>query len=134
MGTTNQMLEVTGNTTDGFVGTLTVGIDGATTTGLQRLEPDTGGQFSVQQNFPNPFSDETAIGLELHNAAQVVVTVFDLQGRRRYEALNAYYPSGHHVIALRQSEMGLAAGSYVYEVRTINEQGTFFQAKLMTVR
>ena len=133
-GATDQMLSITSNTTGGYTGEITMGIDTATSTGIQKLEPETGGQFKLQQNYPNPFSDETTIAFEMLNDAQVVISLFDLQGRKVYEALNAHRASGSHTLQLERSALELAAGSYVFEFRSINSLGTFSQSKLLTIQ
>lgn len=132
-GATDQMLTITNNTI-GYTGTITIGIDSALSTGLQTLEPETGGQFKLQQNYPNPFSDETTIAYEMLNDAQVIINLYDLQGRKVYEALNAHQAAGNHTLKLERTAHGLAAGSYVFELRSINSLGTFSQSKLLTIR
>jgi hypothetical protein len=128
------MLTITGSLNDGYTGTLTVGIDGSRSTGIQKLEPETGGQFKLNQNYPNPFTDETTVAFELTNDAQVILSIFDLQGRKVYEALNAYRSAGSHTLTLQRAALALAAGSYVYEFRTVNALGVFFQSKLLTIQ
>lgn len=52
--------------------------------------------FSVSQNYPNPFAAETAVDIELAEAARVTVTVYDVLGREVEVLLDAQRPAGTH--------------------------------------
>jgi protocatechuate 3,4-dioxygenase beta subunit len=119
----------------GWDATLVVGIDLSAATGLRDREPETGGQFKLGINHPNPFTTTTAIPLELHFAAEVSLDIYDQQGRPVQQLSWGHLPAGVHALAL---DLGgnvpqLAAGGYVYQLTTENENGVFRQCKLMTV-
>ena len=118
--------------TGGYDSYLEVAIEGAGTTGLAELEPETGGMFTMGQNFPNPFDRSTTIPFNLTQAAQVQVDLFDLSGAKVGSVDGGYLPSGDHQIHLDMNELRLAHASYVYQLQVVNSQGTFRQCKVMT--
>lgn len=81
----------------------------------------TGGQigvqpkaFALQGNYPNPFSQSTALSIDLPTSAEVSVTVYDLLGRRvmtRTENMEAGAAR-----TLRIEAASLPAGVYLYRV------------------
>jgi len=129
-----EMLTLTGNTTDGYTATMTVGID-APVTGLSTLEPETGGQFKLVPNYPNPFRESTNIKFILYQAADVKIEVFSMQGIKMGEVLNSKLSTGEHEVTISR-KIGntlLAPGNYAYQLTTENSFGRFKQVKVMTV-
>ncbi|XZF12799.1 dioxygenase family protein [Chitinophagaceae bacterium MMS25-I14] len=127
--TAYEMLTLTGSVSAGYTATATIGV-AASSTGLINIEPETGGQFRMGANYPNPFSSVTNIPLTLTYAAQVRIELYDLQGRKIKEAFNSRLSAGDQVITLDRD--GLPAGSYAYQVSVENENGNFRQCKLLT--
>lgn len=126
-----QMLTITDNaTTGGYTGTLTVGIN-APKSGIINLEPETGGQFKLQQNAPNPFRGITAFHFNLVQASQVNLEVFDLSGKKVASVYNSGLEAGDHAISWEKSEQ-LPAGNYLFQLTVSNNMGEFKQSKVMT--
>ncbi len=73
--------------------------------------------FTVSQNYPNPFTGTTEIGVSLKKTSSVEVTVSDLLGRRVISIPSAVYPSGE--IAIPVNAQSLTKGIYTYTV-TVN--------------
>jgi hypothetical protein len=48
------------------------------------------------KNYPNPFNASTRIRLELPQAAEIQLAIFDLSGREVWELLAAWFPAGSH--------------------------------------
>ncbi|TAH40761.1 MAG: T9SS type A sorting domain-containing protein [Bacteroidetes bacterium] len=120
--------------TGGYDSFLEVGINGSGTTGLQNLEPETGGQFKLRQNFPNPYSTETTIPFELTNASDVKIELFDLSGRKVSSIEKNNLSAGEHTITLDMEKLGISAGNYVYQLEVVNRNGSYGQCKMMTAK
>lgn len=130
-GTSLQMATVTGNVTEGYVATLNVGIRAPVSTGLLNIEPETGGQFKLGNNYPNPFKEKTLLTFELFNDAKVMIELFDVEGRKVRTVLNQKLPVGEHRCELERK--GLASGVYAYQLSTQNEMGIFRKSKVLTI-
>jgi hypothetical protein len=90
------------------------------------------GQFVLSQNFPNPYTDQTTIPFVLAFAADVQLSLFDLLGRKVAGIIRLGLMAGEHHIQLNLCGLGLAAGTYVYQLRITNRYGVFRQSRLMT--
>lgn len=130
-----EMLGITPNTTTGgYNGLMTIGINGPTT-GLAELEPETGGQFVLQQNYPNPVTEHTTFAFSLVRTSHVRLTIHDLSGRSVAKLLDARLDEGRHSVEWdRSSDMRVARGTYVYQLEVENASGRFTQVKTLTVQ
>ncbi|MFC1581468.1 M1 family aminopeptidase [Candidatus Neomarinimicrobiota bacterium] len=53
-------------------------------------------KFQLENNFPNPFNSTTTINFELPVAANVVLNIYDLNGREVVQLVDCHLESGHH--------------------------------------
>ncbi|MFM2306991.1 MAG: hypothetical protein RLZZ367_1660 [Bacteroidota bacterium] len=129
-----QLATLTPNaTTGGYDAYLEVTVQGTgTTTGLASLEPETGGQFKLGQNFPNPYAGKTNIPFTLISPAQVQLDLFDLQGRKVATINKGTLAQGEHTLTLDVSALGIARSNYIYQLQVSNSNGVFRQCKMMT--
>ncbi len=128
-----QLATLTPNTdTGGYDASMEVTIEGAGTTGLAVLEPETGGQFKLGQNFPNPYQEETTVPFTLTQSALVQLDLFDLEGKRVATVSKGTLAAGAQQVDLHMKDLGLTSGNYVYQLQVVNDAGTFRQCKLMT--
>lgn len=129
-----QIVNIVENGSGGYDAALTVGI-AAPTTGVINLEPETGGQFTLGVNYPNPFRSETTIPFRLAATSRVTIELFDLQGRKIAEVPARQMQAGEQNFTLQRNTGGveLSEGSYVYQITVENGAGTFRQCKLLTV-
>lgn len=129
-----QMVTILGNNTDGYQAGLTVGIE-APTSGVINLEPETGGQFKLMQNFPNPFGENTAIPFSLTNPSNVLLEIFDTNGKKLFNAANEQMEAGDHQVVVNRFNNGalLSAGAYLYQITVESSKGSFRQCKVMTI-
>ncbi|MBC8045276.1 MAG: T9SS type A sorting domain-containing protein [Fimbriimonadaceae bacterium] len=135
-GYEDQLLTITPNlTTGGYDGSLTIGLDEPATVGLINLEPETGGQFKLMANYPNPFITETVIPFTLNYAADVKIEIYDLMGKKIAEVCNGKFQKGEHKIIVKRKigDLVLSSGNYAYQLTTENTAGRFMQVKVMTV-
>ena len=70
--------------------------------------------FSYQV-YPNPIQTETTLSYELKDRSQVQVNVYDVLGRKVFEAVNATQMNGKHEIRLSTDKFTSGAG--VYEIQ-----------------
>jgi hypothetical protein len=84
---------------------------------LDRSTVDNG--FSLRQNYPNPFSENTSIDFTLSEPAQVKLTVYNITGQVVAVLTNRKYQSGLHQISWAPGETQnqvLSEGVYFYRI------------------
>ena len=67
--------------------------------------------WRLDQNYPNPFTGNTDIGVSMPRATHLLVQVFDMRGALVTTLCEQHMPAGSHYFTLAAS--GLAAGSYI---------------------
>jgi hypothetical protein len=72
--------------------------------------------YVLKQNYPNPFNAKTSIEFALPEPEHVIITVYDLLGRRVEELADQEYPAGKHQVVWQADEY--ASGLYFYVMRT----------------
>jgi hypothetical protein len=72
-------------------------------------------EFTLYQNFPNPFNPSTRITYDLPVSSYVELTVWDLLGRAVATVFRGYRAAGRHQELFAASN--LASGVYLYELR-----------------
>ncbi|MEE4177724.1 MAG: CotH kinase family protein [Bacteroides sp.] len=78
---------------------------------------DETGQLPIApRNYPNPFREQTVIPLEIKEAGQVIVRVYDSNGRVITTLLDQHMEPGRH--DLRFNAFGLPEGVYIYRIIT----------------
>lgn len=97
-------------------------------------EPETGGQFELKQNYPNPFISATTVPFTLKHSGNVSLEIFDMNGKKVESIAPVRLGPGSHTIELdRQGLLAhLGSGSYVYQFTCENSFGRFTQCKVMT--
>jgi hypothetical protein len=83
--------------------------------------------FSLEQNFPNPFNPGTTITFTLQTAANVSLKVYDLLGRNVAVLLDAHEGAGRHEV--RWDASSFAGGMYFYRLNA----GSFDAVKNMVL-
>ncbi len=81
--------------------------------------------FSLDQNFPNPFNPSTMISFAIPNQTDVRVSVYNLIGEEVAELLNKSLSAGFHQVTFDASN--LSSGLYFYRISA----GSFVDAKKM---
>jgi endo-1,4-beta-xylanase len=89
--------------------------------------------FTLHQNFPNPFNPETAIEFTLTSAAETNLAVYDAAGRLVRTLLDAPLSAGlHHAVWNGLDEQGLPAAAGIYFCRlTADAQTTTLKMSLI---
>jgi hypothetical protein len=86
--------------------------------------------FSLHQNYPNPFSSQTAISFELTDQAIVSLRLYDAAGRVIRVLAGGQRNAGHQNVAWDGRDArgrSLASGTYFYRL----DAGTYTQTKKM---
>lgn len=132
-GYANQLATlVASQTTEGYDAYLPVYVQGSGTVGIGYLDRENSKQFSLGQNFPNPYVNETMIPFSLNQASDVRLDIYDLSGRKLFTESKKGLGAGSHQWPLHMDKMGLATGNYIYQMEVKNGSGEFRTYKMMT--
>ncbi|MFA6542182.1 MAG: T9SS type A sorting domain-containing protein, partial [Bacteroidota bacterium] len=82
-------------------------------------------QFSVSQNFPNPFNPSTTIRYTLPISSKVTLSIYNVLGQEVARVVNAEQGKGTYDITVDGTN--LASGMYIYRL----DAGTFSMTKKM---
>lgn len=128
-----QLATLTPNeTTGGYDSYLEVTIQGSGLTGLATAEPETGGQFKLFQNQPNPYTSETQVPFQMKYSGNAFLEIWDFSGKKLTELTLHGLSAGDYSFNVNPAKLNLKAASYVYQLRVENTNGVFRQAKVMT--
>jgi len=93
--------------------------------------------FALFQNYPNPFNPETTIEYNLPNTAEVILTVYNVNGRQIQRLAHGQKEAGNHSAmwnALDESGNAVSSGVYFYQIEVIakdKKSQSFFEVKKM---
>lgn len=75
-------------------------------------------EYSLSQNYPNPFNPETTIGFALPKTSDVIISIYDVNGRYVTDILNSNKSAGYHTVKWDASQQ--ASGLYFYQIKAEN--------------
>lgn len=78
-------------------------------------EPSKVFEFSLSQNFPNPFNPTTSISFELDKPGKAILSIYSLMGHKIVELVNEAKSAGVHSISWNAS--GYSSGVYYYQLK-----------------
>ncbi len=78
--------------------------------------------FSVSQNYPNPITGLTAVGITMQKSGHVILEITSLSGQTVYTASADFLTPGSRTMTVDTRD--LASGMYFYTVRAGNESIT----------
>jgi hypothetical protein len=84
--------------------------------------------FRLEQNYPNPFRNETIVKFTLPQKANVKLSLFDMHGRLVKIIVNETKDKGTH--AVNFNGVTLTSGLYYYKIQA----GDFSAVKKMTIQ
>ena len=92
-------------------------------------------QFTLYDNYPNPFSTITIIYFSLMHPSQVCIDITDQSGKKILTLMNEPFEAGVQRVPLYKISNGvtLQPGSYTYTVTVTNENGRFKQNKFFVL-
>jgi hypothetical protein len=82
-------------------------------------------EFSLSQNFPNPFNPNTIISYSIPAQEHVTIKIFDILGRQVEILTNEIKGPGYYEVNFNAES--LPSGTYIYEIRA----GSFIETKKM---
>lgn len=103
-----------------FAFTNTFSIQSAT--GLNQISSAVPKKFELSQNYPNPFNPETKIKFAIPERSFVILKVFDTQGKKKAELVNAELTAGAYEFNWNAS--GITSGIYFYRIEANNYSET----------
>ncbi len=71
--------------------------------------------FQLEQNYPNPFSEQSNIRFTIAKRSDVVIELYNALGETISEAAHGFYNSGSHIVEL--SGKNLSSGNYFLRVK-----------------
>ena len=89
-------------------------------------------EFALNQNYPNPFNPSTQIQYALPKETKVVISIYDLMGRKVRTLVNDIQNAGYkNVMWNATNDMGrlVSAGVYIYSIQA----GDFIQNRKMVL-
>ncbi|MEO8512317.1 MAG: T9SS type A sorting domain-containing protein, partial [Ignavibacteria bacterium] len=95
--------------------------------GITNTNPETPTEFSLSQNFPNPFNPVTNIGFRIADFGFVSLKVYDVMGKEVAALINEDLSIGIYNVSFDAS--GLASGIYLYKL----ESNDFSQTRKMVL-
>ena len=102
------------------------------TTGVGHIEKENAKQFSLKQNFPNPYFEKTVIPFTLQKSADVTLDLYDLMGRKVKSFSQPGLSAGEQKIELDLKALNLPSANYAYQIEVRNADGIFRDCKMMT--
>lgn len=84
-------------------------------------------EFSLKQNFPNPFNPTTNIKYALPKESRVSLKVYNLIGQEVKVLVNQVQPAGNYIVDFNAAN--LPSGMYIYRL----DAGSFNQTRKMTL-
>ena len=89
-------------------------------------------EFALKQNYPNPFNPSTQIQYALPEETRVVISIYDLMGRKVRTLVNDVQNAGYKTVMWNATnDMGrlVSAGVYIYSIQA----GDFIQNRKMVL-
>ncbi|MBN1633526.1 MAG: T9SS type A sorting domain-containing protein [Ignavibacteria bacterium] len=75
--------------------------------------------FSLEQNYPNPYNNKTVIKFSIPRVADIKIEVFDLLGRSVFVPVNGEYKPGYYELTINAED--LASGIYYYRMQVVDK-------------
>ena len=99
-------------------------VSGSPSTGIAFIyEAPLPKDFSMAQNFPNPFNPETNIEFQLETASSIQLGIFDVLGREIARLADGYFEAGSYRTKWNGTDAGgkrVASGIYFYTLKSSN--------------
>ncbi len=97
---------------------------GISVTSIRRTTPALAQNFTLEQNFPNPFNPSTTIRFNLNRASDISLTIYNMLGQKVRSLINKRVTAGNHRVvwdgrnALQNT---VSSGIYFYQLKSGNQ-------------
>ena len=80
-------------------------------------------QFTLEQNFPNPFNPSTKIDYQVPIGSKVIMEVYNIAGQKVVELVNQDQSAGYYSIDFNSSSLtkNISSGIYFYRMTAIDK-------------
>ena len=102
-------------------GTIIKTTDGGNPVGIEPVKYSLPLNYSLSQNFPNPFNPSTSIKFDIPKAGNVSLKIYDITGKEVY-SVNEFKPAGQYEFTFDASNY--ASGLYFYKIEAFNFTAT----------
>jgi len=75
-------------------------------------------EYSLKQNFPNPFNPETIIKYDLPKGGYVALKIYDMLGCEILTLVNEYQNAGSYQLKCSANQLNAVSGLYLYKLST----------------
>ena len=103
---------------------LMTGISGNT----NNIQPE---NYSLGQNFPNPFNPTTNIRFSLKENSLVKLNVINMQGKVVANVINDRRDGGEYEVSFDANRFNISSGTYFYKLEVDNSTNKFSETKKM---
>jgi len=83
--------------------------------------------FTLKPNYPNPFNPQTTIAFELARAGEVLVSIYNAEGKLIAKLIEGSLRAGEHKVVWEAQ--GVASGVYFVELRVHDKGSMVYQAR-----
>ncbi|HAQ37461.1 MAG TPA: glycosyl hydrolase [Saprospirales bacterium] len=86
---------------------------------------------TLEQNYPNPFSDTTYISFKIPKESVLSLDILDTRGNHLVNIFrDRTFSAGQHIIALKDEVKSLPSGTYIYTLKTGDQ---IFRKKMVSI-
>ena len=88
------------------------------TTKIAKEDFDLSANYSLSDNYPNPFNPETVIEYSINKPSNIELKVFDVLGQEIATLVNRHLPAGKYKTTFSAQKYSLSSGIYFYRIKT----------------
>ncbi|MCF7824600.1 MAG: T9SS type A sorting domain-containing protein [Candidatus Marinimicrobia bacterium] len=84
-------------------------------------------EFALAKNYPNPFNPSTTIAFDVPTSSEVMITVYDVMGRKVTDLVNSEYSAGSYNVSWNGVDAAgtpVSSGLYIYKMTAGNFTAT----------
>ncbi|MBN2610426.1 MAG: DUF362 domain-containing protein [Bacteroidales bacterium] len=103
---------------------------------IEQSEIDIPENFTLSDNYPNPFNTSTTISYSLKVSAKIMLNIYNLKGEKVRTLINGYQPAGAFEISwngYNDNNKRLASGTYIYRIEINTGRETVSQSRQMVL-
>jgi hypothetical protein len=99
---------------------------GDTTTSIGSSKVSIPSNYFLMEPYPNPFNPSTILSWQLTKPGTVVITIFDVTGKKIAEVFNKEQPAGSNKIEFNAEKYKLSSGVYFIQMQVFSNNSLIF--------